>query len=751
MRSILAFAICSLAAAPLEAAEENTPNDEGARDRPARSASDQIVVTASRFAQRLSEAPAAVTVVTAEDIENRNVSRVTDALLKVPSLFLGRGENGQSASFEGGFSLRGMSRQRTLALIDGLTPLQNGNSQGVNWLTVFPDDLERVEVVPGAFGALYGSNAIGGVINMITKRADKRELIVRYRQGFGDAAGEWPSIYYRDKVTDRLGVVIGGSANFRRGFVSEFTVRTPVAGQPGPPVTGAIPTTTREGAPALIVGDRGRVPWRQFNGVARLEYELADGHELRAGFEYAYARTNFTPFNTLLRDEDGQPFFEGPFGFEGRRFTVFESNFVGAAPIVEANRRYSAGYRGQFGAGELRVELSRIDRDFSFPAIGAGATAQSGPGRLTDVPNTSDDIIATYTTPIGDQHQFLIGASWHEDRVDRVVENLTNWRDRRTRTGEVLNGYLGKTNFLSAFVQDTWTPIENLSLYGGVRIDHWRTNGRFFQNTAPLANIDYPTRSETSVNPKVSAVWLPVETLSLRASWGRAFRAPSNLDLYSTTVNPSGVSPTGILTVESDPNITPERGSSWEIGTDWQPDPAVRVFANYYQIRLSDFIATQQVDLTLTRRLNAGLARVRGVEVGTTVTPTSWLSLDGNISYIDSQILDNPAAPATVGKRLTQVPEWLAYVGVTATPGDFIGTVEARYSGQTFVTALNTDTVQGVPSANDSFWMVNGQFGYKFTQNFRANLAINNILDRRIFQFGLLAGRTAMIDLVLIL
>lgn len=269
--SISVIAICLLSTPALASEEDESDNKS-------------IVVTATLYAEDVSKAPAAVTVVTAQEIENRNVSRVSDALLQTPSLFLGRGENGQSQSFEGGFSLRGMSTVRTLIIQDGLQPLQNGNSQGVNWTAIFNEDVERVEVVPGSFGALYGSNAIGGVINVITKRPDKRELTVRLRKGFGDAAGEAPSVYFRGPLGSGFGVVAGVSYNRRDGYVNEITVRTPVTGAAGTAVNGAIPTTTREGLPAFIVGDRGKQPWRQINGVVKLEYAFNDDHQLLAGF-----------------------------------------------------------------------------------------------------------------------------------------------------------------------------------------------------------------------------------------------------------------------------------------------------------------------------------------------------------------------------------------------------------------------------------------------------------------------------------
>jgi iron complex outermembrane receptor protein len=706
-----------------------------------------IVVTATRFEQAIERAPAAVTLVTSEDISDRNVSRITDALLKTPGLFLGRGENGQSAILEAGFSLRGMSTNRTLVLLDGLQPLQNGNSQGVNWLTVFPEDIERIEVVPGAFGALYGSNAIGGVINNITKRPNKREVTVRLRNGFGDAAGEWPSVYLRGPVVGGLSLAAGIAYNRRDSYISEFILRQPVAGAPGSAVTGAIPTTTREGVPSIIVGDRGAQPWRQINGVIKAEYEFSPDHRIYGGFAYADATIGFQPFNTYLRTATGQPFSSGAFGFDGRRYTVAESNFVGSAPLTESSKRWFTGYVGTVGDVEIKAELARIDREFKNSTIGTGATATSGPGTLSTSPNHSVDFAATASFPIGSQHKVVAGVSRHSDTVNRRVFVLTNWRQHDTTT-TVNNGYDGESVTTSAFVQDAFSPIPEVTLYAGARLDHWETEGDFFQNIAPLSQISYAKRSETSFNPKLAAVVRPVPSLNIRAAWGRSFRSPSNLDLYSTTVSSSGTSPTGLLTVQSDPNLQPERGSSWEVGADWHPVPEVRLFGSYYRTRLRDFIGSKQIDLSLTQRINVGRASVRGAEVGMTAKPLSWLTFDANMSFIDAQVDENDVDPASVGKRLTQVPRRIAYAGITATPGRFVAVIEARYSSKIFITARNADTFNGVPGAYDPHTLVNAKLGYRFNPMMRLNLSVNNLLDERTYQFALLAGRNATAELV---
>jgi iron complex outermembrane receptor protein len=706
-----------------------------------------IVVTASRIEQPLDRAPAAVTVIDQTAIQNRNVQRITDALWKTPSLYLGRGGNGQVATLEPGFSLRGMTTNRVLVLVDGLLPLQNGNSQGVNFLTLFPDDIERVEVVPGAFAALYGSNAIGGVINNITKRPNKRELTVRYSRGTGDGSGDFPSIYFRDRVAGGLGIAAGIAYNRVDGFISQAIVRPPVAGAPGAAVTGAIPTTTRQGEPAFIVGDRGREPWKQFNAVLKAEYEFNADHRIYAGAAYADAEIGFTPFNTLLRNAAGQLVSTGTVGINGQRVTLATSNFVGSSPLSESSWRYFGGYVGTVGKAEIKAEVAHTDREAKNPTIGTGATETSGPGTLNSSPNQTTSGIVTIAVPIGSQHQVVAGVQIQEDTVNRRVFDVTNWRDPSTTT-TIRNGYDGRSLTASAFIQDAFTPIPDLTLYLGARLDHWETRGNFFQNTAPVSAITYAERSVTSLNPKIAAVGKPSTNLTLRAAWGRSFRSPSNLDLYSTTVSSNTTSPTGILTVQSDPNLQPERGSSWELGTDWRPVPAVRLFGNVYETRLRDFIGSRQISLALTQRINTGRVRVRGLEIGVSARITDWLEADANASFIDSRVLENAVDPLSVGKRLTQVPDRIAYVGLTATPGKFIGVLEARYTDNIFITAQNLDTFQGVPTAYDEHVQVNAKIGYRFNRVLRANIAVNNLLDARIYQFSLMPGRNFTFELV---
>lgn len=746
--SLLAFALaCAYSSAAF--AQSTAPiatNDKNS----ARSLS-TVVVTPTRTDLALEDSPAAVTVITSQDIADRNVSRISDSLQKVPGLYLGRAENGQVHSFEGGFSLRGMETRRTLILLDGLQPLQNSNSQGVNWLTVFPDDVERVEVVPGAFSSLYGSNAMGGVINVISKRPNKCEFTVRLKTGTGDAAGEDFSAYFADKFSNGLGITAGYGQTYREGFVSELTVLRPtVPGAPGTAVNGARPTTTREGLPAYIVGDRGKQPWKQTNGTVRLSYDLNATDRIYAGIAYARAESGYERFNTYLTNRlTGAEVSSGTLGVNGQRLIVTQGNFLGSAPLVEASNRYFTGYEGLVAKDvKLKVDVSRIDREFYFPTAGATAAFNAGAGTLSDSPNKGLDATASLSFPLGQRHFLVTGVSLHEDSVKRRTYNLTNWRDASTRT--TLNGgYNGKSTTTSVFAQDEFTATDNFKIYAGGRLDRWQTQGDFFQNTAPVTTAVYASRSQTAFNPKLSGVFKPIDSVTLRSSWGRSFRTPTNLDLYSTTVQASTISPTGFLTVQSDPQLKPERATSWEVGGEWRVNDKVRTTATYYSTELTDLIYSKQISLALTQRINAGKARVRGVELGLTYAPYTWLEFNTNASWTDSKLLENTSDPLSVGKRLTQVPNRLAYLGVTAKQDPWAGTLEMRYSGQTYITAQNTDFVKNVPTANDAYTMTNVKLGYQVNKTARINLAVNNLLDTKIYQFSLLPGRNVTLETVL--
>jgi outer membrane receptor for ferrienterochelin and colicins len=140
----------------------------------------QIVVTASKRAQSLEDVPVSISVLNAAEIQRRNSLAVIDALRYVPGVNV----TGQQVNIRGssGYSLGAGSR--TLVLLDGI-PFIAGDTGELNFESIPMGQVERIEVVKGASSALYGSNALGGVINIITKPISEiPETAVRIYGGF---------------------------------------------------------------------------------------------------------------------------------------------------------------------------------------------------------------------------------------------------------------------------------------------------------------------------------------------------------------------------------------------------------------------------------------------------------------------------------------------------------------------------------------------------------------------------------------
>ncbi len=166
-RTRLAHALataCVLALPSLAAAEASA--DASTKDL------DTVVVTASGNQQWIKDAPASISVISREDIERQPVPDLATLLSRVPGVTGGLSAVGEQSKIK----LRGMPSNYTLVLVDGKRMGSSAATnyrpdlgrQDLNWIS--PDQIERIEVVRGPMSSLYGSDAMGGVINIITKR-----------------------------------------------------------------------------------------------------------------------------------------------------------------------------------------------------------------------------------------------------------------------------------------------------------------------------------------------------------------------------------------------------------------------------------------------------------------------------------------------------------------------------------------------------------------------------------------------------
>jgi iron complex outermembrane receptor protein len=150
---------------------------------------EQIVVTASKRQQSLQEVPVSVSVLDAAEIQQRNSLVIDDALRYIPGVNM----TGFQVNIRGSSGYSRGAGSRVLMLLDGI-PFLAGDTGELNFESIPIGQVDRIEVVKGASSALYGSNALGGVINIITKPIPERsETIIRtYAGAYGqDSSRQW--------------------------------------------------------------------------------------------------------------------------------------------------------------------------------------------------------------------------------------------------------------------------------------------------------------------------------------------------------------------------------------------------------------------------------------------------------------------------------------------------------------------------------------------------------------------------------
>ena len=165
---LLTAAILAAMSVPVQAAEK--------KQEEAHIKTDEVVVTASRTKQEIKESPSSVEVITREDIDKMGAESVRQALQL--ALGLDTMENGMVGNQ---VSIRGMYTNQTLILIDGRRVRTENTNQTTNYYElerINMDDVERIEIVRGAASSLYGSEALGGVVNIIKKRPGKQQTSV---------------------------------------------------------------------------------------------------------------------------------------------------------------------------------------------------------------------------------------------------------------------------------------------------------------------------------------------------------------------------------------------------------------------------------------------------------------------------------------------------------------------------------------------------------------------------------------------
>jgi iron complex outermembrane receptor protein len=179
---------------------------------------DEVVVSATRTEISVFDAPQSVTVISNEELMASPFERVEDIVRSVPGMYNFRHYGLQTNGIVSPLKMRGVGSNRVLILVDGVTQNDNFNNAiaWVAWGHIPKESIERIEIVRGPTSALYGSEGLGGVIHIITKKPKaKRQTSVRGEAGRADTYGGYG--FHSQKIKD-FGFMVAGGYEESDGF-----------------------------------------------------------------------------------------------------------------------------------------------------------------------------------------------------------------------------------------------------------------------------------------------------------------------------------------------------------------------------------------------------------------------------------------------------------------------------------------------------------------------------------------------------
>lgn len=711
-----------------------------------------IIVTATRAPTLLLGSPASVSVVNRQQLEERKLVRLGDALADVPGLYVRGAATGSNfpGSGQAVISLRGIPRTpRTLVMLDG-QPLNNALSGGVNVAGIPLESVEHVEIVRGPYSALYGGNAMGGAVNFITAGPEKP--LAELRVGAGSQSTYGASLAFRRRLTDDLGITLSASWRDSDGYAdSDYVIKRTSTGSSGTPVSGAVATTAPDGQRRYWVGTMGARPWWQGSAHLALHYSPTDATKLTAGVGWGQYRVGYSEPRSFIRDAAGNQVFTGSTVFNDgapRRLVLAATDFFTATPSGERDLRAFARAEHRFEDGTvLTANLGTLRHRFRFTQAQAGvASYEGGAGELTDQPNHRVDLDLSLRKPFSPFWTLTGGAALTSSKMDRNTRVLSSWRDHDS-AGAIKTAGIGKATNLALFLQSEHVLGSGFSLFAGGRFDHFETSGRVIDNGTSAFDETYDKRTFQQFSPKIALVWQSLPWLSLRTSFGQGFRPPALFDMYSRTVVPTSTAgaPSVILPA---PDLKPEHVSSFEFGGEAMvPGGGAISFALYRQ-RLTDLIYRGMLnpEETLSRNQNASAASIDGLEAGVNwPIGSTGLKLFGQITHhFRYEITAADAAPATVGKLLTDVPQTSWSAGLEYARGPWTAFFTARHTSHVFGSGndLNTNTVEGVYGSYDAHTVLSAKITRKIGSHLSVSLAGDNLTNRDYFVFAKQPGRS---------
>jgi outer membrane receptor for ferrienterochelin and colicins len=731
-----------------------------------------VVVSASGYEQKIPDAPASISVITQEDLSKRPYTTLLDAVRDLEGVDIGetRDKTGQ-----GTISLRGMGSDYTLILVDGKRQNNNGdiypNSFGGNQFGHIPpmDAIERIEVIRGPASTLYGADAMGGVINIITKKVtDKWQGSVTVGGTFqqddtwgNDRTADFNimgpiipgklglsvrgSRYQRDAsnptydaTKDPNGDVVERSLGFGGGGKTVDNTNTAVGASlswkptHNQSLTLAIDTSRQEYDNKTKINDA---------GVEEYPVGTVDdyGSMLRIGTSGASngriePRAGYRPSQEFTRDtwsltHEGQWDFGTSFlslahvatNNNGRTlpYTVDErqalQNLWNTACASAGGTVNGSGYCPTAGTGfnnnwSEAQKLQFMDQYLSAAEYEELLSNLPRPKRVMESRQYTLDAKLDLPYDLAGEHLLVVGTQLVRGELEDSVFGMEDGSPNQVQ----------RHHMWSVFAEDTWTVLDPLALTGGLRYDNHDVFG-------------------SHLSPRLYGVYTLNPQWTLKGGVSTGYKAPKTTDLYDGVVGFGGQ---GTSPMFGNPDLKPETSVSQELAVYWQGARGsnfnVTVFQNQFKDKISSqdcgagtaytcSSAGEYADLGYTsssKKVNIDEVELNGVEVAGRWQIASTWSLRGNYTYTHSEQLsgDDKGLPlgnspehmlnATVDWRL--LPQFNVFL---VSENQF-----KRYRGQHVITDEKL--------YYKDYQVFHLGASYQANKTFTLNARINNLLDK---------------------
>ncbi len=559
-------------------------------------ASERIVVTATRTEMRASDTAASVVLLSPENLATTAALTLDDALRQVPGFSLFRRSGSRTANpTSQGVSLRGLGASgasRALLLADGI-PLNDPFGGWIYWDRIPRESISGVEVMRGGASELYGTDALGGVINLIPRRVDASALSLE--ASYGNERTPDASLSASARA-GRWDAQLAAEAFHTDGyFLVDQSVRGRVDAPAGSEHSALNLRLTR------VISDRARV----FAAGSILGESRQNGKRLEG---------NRTHIRQLVLGGDWQSQTGGSLSLRAYGGPqVFDQSFFAVAP----DRNSETLTREQ----RVPAQQVGVSGQWSRPA-GSRQTLVAGlEGR--EVRGASDELVY-----VAGQLNRAVGAGGRERTAGLFGEDIIRVTPRWVVTAG------------ARF--DHWRNYQALS------------TTRPLAKPGPIQVTDFRDRTEQSFSPRLSLLRRLTENISLTASAYRAFRTPTLNELYrSFRVGEIVTLANQELRAE---RLTGGEAGANFAAFDKRLTARATFFWSEITRPIANLTLRVQPGLITRERENLGRTRSRGLEFDAAMRITSALTVSGAYQFVDATVVSFPANTSLQGLLIPLVP-----------------------------------------------------------------------------------------------